>query len=293
MLDKSFLLARWQENPIGNEEKQSVYLGNVCLVRFILLILLACSRNCIWAVEQPGSSCMREHPRMQALLSLAEAGVLPRVLLQRFWMGGYGHFSAKPTVVWGDACVPYVSGSKAVAEMAPHMLSALATRLAKATEQPSRPWIPALANRLTVADLERLRSNGKQVTKKYISRSGAKRCCGGKATAKGCACSLLQFWCWLALQKLRSPLCSAAGRDLKSTQAYPVLFARRVATLQKACPLTTILKQDKARRSIWHIVPDPRGLKAAMQAWPEAHLEGLEAFVRRRFDKHGWPEGLA
>jgi len=94
-----------QANVLGDNSMEFVRLGNLCVVRFCLLALLAYSRNCIWAVEQPGSSIMPDHPRMQQLFQLAKQQKLPAISMVRLWMGLYGHFSAKATKLWGDASV--------------------------------------------------------------------------------------------------------------------------------------------------------------------------------------------
>jgi hypothetical protein len=86
-----------EANVLGDESMKFVRLGNLCVVRFCLLVLLAYSRNCLWAVEQPGSSIMPDHLRMQQLLQLAKQQKLPAISMVRLWMGLYGHFSAKAT----------------------------------------------------------------------------------------------------------------------------------------------------------------------------------------------------
>lgn len=92
-----------EANPLGDVTKDSVIRGNLCVARFVLLVLVAYARGCIWAVEQPGSSLMPNHPRMQHLLHLSVRGIMPANVMQRLWMGGFGHWSAKPTKIWGDA----------------------------------------------------------------------------------------------------------------------------------------------------------------------------------------------
>lgn len=101
--ESATILQFLQANVLGDNSVEFVRLGNLCVVRFCLLVLLACSRNCIWAVEQPSSSMMPEHPRMQQLFQLAKQQKLPAISMVRLWMGLYGHFSAKATKIWGDA----------------------------------------------------------------------------------------------------------------------------------------------------------------------------------------------
>lgn len=97
-----------QARPCGDESKAAVILGNKCLVRFLLLVLLAMARNVMWVIENPAASIMREHPRMRAVAALCEAGLAPRMLLQRLWLGCFGHCSPKPLMLWGDASAPWI-----------------------------------------------------------------------------------------------------------------------------------------------------------------------------------------
>lgn len=95
-------------------------------------------------MEQPSGSSMTEHPRMMELVSLSVAKLLPKIVMERVWLGPYGHISPKLCKLWGDA-----------------------------------PWIPLLKNRLTKEDRHRLKRSGKEVTKTYRDKQGQKRCCGG------------------------------------------------------------------------------------------------------------------
>jgi hypothetical protein len=92
----------WQ--PMGNTTMPCVRAANLVTARFAALVLLAVARGAQWLVEQPGSSVMDLHDRFKAIKSLGECGLLPTMHSVRFWMGAYGHFSAKPSKCFGDAC---------------------------------------------------------------------------------------------------------------------------------------------------------------------------------------------
>ncbi len=90
---------RSKDMPEGNGSLCSI-LGNVLLVRFILLSMIAISRGCHVVIEQPESSLMTRHPRVLALQEkMAQWSQV------RFWMGLFGGISAKPTKLFGTASV--------------------------------------------------------------------------------------------------------------------------------------------------------------------------------------------
>jgi hypothetical protein len=158
-----------QANVLGDESVECARLGDLCVVRFCLLALLTYSRNCIWAVEQPGSSIMPDHPRMQQLLQLAKQQKLPAISMVRLWMGLYGHFSAKATKLWGDASFAYT-----------HMPVLSQIKLA-CSGSVLRPWLSSLSNSMTIQARQKLRQTGRKVTKQYVNCKGEQRCCGGFA----------------------------------------------------------------------------------------------------------------
>ena len=128
---------------------------------------------------------MPTHPRIQHVLRLAEAGVLPRVVVQRLWMGMYGHFSAKPTKLFGDA-----SGAQQqkhlvccrVCNQLAQEAQACLNHIGIVNYSPPRPYIADLGNRLMQEARSRLKLSGKNVTKKYRGRDGSARCCGGQTS---------------------------------------------------------------------------------------------------------------
>ena len=61
---------RSRGNPLGRTDQHSVSDANVTVSRVALLVLLAVARGACWAIEQPASSLMPEHPRMQMLVRL-------------------------------------------------------------------------------------------------------------------------------------------------------------------------------------------------------------------------------
>ena len=54
-------------------------------------------------IEQPQSSIMRHHPRLAALISLANDGVVGSFHVVRCWLGPYGSCSPKPVQLFGTA----------------------------------------------------------------------------------------------------------------------------------------------------------------------------------------------
>lgn len=92
-----------QANPCGDQSRPSVAKGNLCLIRFLLLVLVAVARGCQWIIENPASSIMMQHPRVKALIAMGEQGIMPKLCIQRVWLGAYGHLSPKPVVLFGDA----------------------------------------------------------------------------------------------------------------------------------------------------------------------------------------------
>ena len=90
--------------PMGNTRMACVRAANLVTARFAALVLVAVARGAQWLVEQPGSSVMDLHDRFKAIKSLGDSGCLPTMQSVRFWMGAYGHFSAKPSKCFGDAC---------------------------------------------------------------------------------------------------------------------------------------------------------------------------------------------
>lgn len=61
---------RSASNPLGSPTQPTVQLANEIVARVGLLLLLAIARGVGWVVEQPGSSLLPQHPRMQLLRQL-------------------------------------------------------------------------------------------------------------------------------------------------------------------------------------------------------------------------------
>lgn len=61
---------RSRGNPLGRTDQACVSEANTTASRVALLVLLAVCRGACWAIEQPGSSLLPEHPRMQMLAHL-------------------------------------------------------------------------------------------------------------------------------------------------------------------------------------------------------------------------------
>lgn len=121
-------------------------LGNLCVSRFAILAVLAWSRGAYVAVEQPQSSCMTSHPRVQWLFNMAALGKLPTWVIQRLWMGTeeYGGCSPKPTQLFGDA-----------------------------------PYLVMMGNKLSKGDREHCARCMKSVTRRCKDKKGVRRCAGG------------------------------------------------------------------------------------------------------------------
>ena len=68
---------RSRGNPLGRADQPCVSDANITASRVALLVLLAVARGCCWAIEQPGSSLLPEHPRMQMLARLGQGLRMP------------------------------------------------------------------------------------------------------------------------------------------------------------------------------------------------------------------------
>ena len=169
-----------EECPLGRDYLPGVRLGNLCASRSCLLILLACARGAFWACEQPGSSIMLSHPRWKMMLGLGLRRLIPRIMVTRCWMAGYGHFSAKPTLLWGDASASQLLLSSI-------WCCGLAVRSNEPTTKiclsqlPLRPYLLGLQNRLDASLREKVQQSGAHVTRKYVDSLGRRRCAGGPA----------------------------------------------------------------------------------------------------------------
>ena len=130
---------RKKDNPMG-WDTPSVRMGNLTALRFMLLVAVAMCRGSFWAIEQPGSSVLPYVPSIKAFLDMKDVQHFFQRLSGPHWlahdrcmhvvavdasvcskaliclktlisstlspMGAYGHFSLKPTMVFGSAPVP-------------------------------------------------------------------------------------------------------------------------------------------------------------------------------------------
>jgi len=78
----------------------------------------------------------------------------------------------------------------------------------------------------------------------------------------------------------------ATGSDLRSTQTYPVGFAKRVVSLAAAHSVGDIIKSDPARQIVSSKYPAFASFQPFDQQWSDAGLQGLWALVDRRLAKH-------
>jgi hypothetical protein len=77
--------------PHGNESVQSVREGNVQVSRMCLTLWLLAAKSVGWILEQPGSSTMEQHKRMQEHFRIFGVRAV------RTWMGAFGGPHQKPT----------------------------------------------------------------------------------------------------------------------------------------------------------------------------------------------------
>lgn len=79
----------------------------------------------------------------------------------------------------------------------------------------------------------------------------------------------------------------ATGSDLRSTQTYPLGFAKRIVSLAAAHSVTDIINSDPARKVSCSKYPAFQCFEPFDQQWNDAGLQGLWEFVDRRLAKHG------
>lgn len=96
-------------NPRGVVPGKNMYkcveLANLIACRFGLIALLCLVRQIWWNTEQPGGSVAQWLPYLQVPLH-PDRTILgfQSSLIQRFWMGLFGHRSLKRTVCFGNPC---------------------------------------------------------------------------------------------------------------------------------------------------------------------------------------------
>jgi hypothetical protein len=92
---------RGVSNPLGNVDRLYVRDANTMVSRMCLCILFGVCLNLDWILEQPLSSIMTSHPRFQVLLNMSELGAIKHIMEVHTWMGSFGGFSPKPTMLVG------------------------------------------------------------------------------------------------------------------------------------------------------------------------------------------------
>ena len=82
-------------NPLGDTHVKSVALANEMVSRMALILWVLESKRCLWLYEQPQTSLLWEHHRMQEYLS---KNIVYKV---HTWMGAFGAATPKGTHLWG------------------------------------------------------------------------------------------------------------------------------------------------------------------------------------------------
>ena len=88
--------------PLGRVDRPYVRDANCMVSRMCLCILLGVALNLEWVLEQPLTSLMKEHPRMKAIRRMSDARLIKSVTEVHTWMGSFGGFSPKPTMLLGS-----------------------------------------------------------------------------------------------------------------------------------------------------------------------------------------------
>ena len=66
-------------NPDGNSGYGFVHAGTVLLIRAVFIILVVATRNCVWLLEQPSSSCVMDHCAIEWLMERAPEAQLRQI----------------------------------------------------------------------------------------------------------------------------------------------------------------------------------------------------------------------
>ena len=104
-------MSRW--TPEGDPAVPCVAAGNLMLSRCVLLAHIASALNISWVIEQPSSSIMLHHSRMQWLVERVSTYQIGGI-----FMGAYGGSSRKPLTLdsnekWIERlCRPLPAGAK-------------------------------------------------------------------------------------------------------------------------------------------------------------------------------------
>lgn len=87
---------RTKLNPLGRQELPCVASANLMVSRSVLLMRLCAAKGGTWILEQPMSSLMIYHPRLQDLARECQ------IFKTSFCMGAYGAPSKKPTKLYSN-----------------------------------------------------------------------------------------------------------------------------------------------------------------------------------------------
>ena len=83
-------------NPLGNVRHAFVRRGNLMVSRVALILRLLSSNGVWWVLEQPKSSVMIWHPRLEQLLEHM------RVFRQEIYLAGFGGQYPKPVILYSN-----------------------------------------------------------------------------------------------------------------------------------------------------------------------------------------------
>ena len=92
---------RSRRAPLGDLRNPSVKTANLLSARTVLLLALCVVRRVFWTLEQPGSSLLPYVPSLERFMKLCEP--FHKCYQGEFWMGAFGHFTLKPSLLIGNA----------------------------------------------------------------------------------------------------------------------------------------------------------------------------------------------
>ena len=107
-------VGRSKARPLGHEQQPIVKAANTMVTRMVMTIYYVSSKWCGWMLEQPATSLMERHPRMQDLQEFARTkpGLIGYNSV-RTWMGAFGGGTAKPTIIYsGENWLPELALAK-------------------------------------------------------------------------------------------------------------------------------------------------------------------------------------
>lgn len=226
---------RTASEPLGNQSQPSVRRSNIMVARVALLFMVAAARHAAWACEQPMSSLMDKHPRLQQLRSLC-AGWSQMGTCVCVWqvlgsssvnkidgqvLKEYAPRGCRSALGWGASAISRQSLRSCLAIGWALSLVMQNEQLLQARVSVfawPRCCLKDLQRRLTKSERENRGLSSHGIAKKYVNSWGAKKVRGGPR--------------------------------LKCTQVYTLQFSRAVAMLKKNYMLSVHLEPD-ARRTCW------------------------------------------